>query len=130
MVSDVPGRKALRGSWQAALAKAQAICFVVDSTDVMRLPIVEEELGKITAGFAQVPTLVLATKQDLGGALSGAELSQRLRPGEGAGGGASPPPSPSSSPRRTNSDFRFYECSAANPASITNALLDFVQIHT
>ena len=64
VIKDVPGRKAFRESWQGHVSDADALVFVLDSTDEMRLPVAELELNKVKQA-SKIPILVLATKTDI-----------------------------------------------------------------
>ncbi|QDZ25593.1 ADP-ribosylation factor small GTPase [Chloropicon primus] len=64
LIKDVPGRRAFRESWQDHASDADALVFVLDSTDRMRLPVAELELSKVKRA-SKIPILVLATKTDI-----------------------------------------------------------------
>ena len=114
LISDVPGRKSFRDVWFEKIRKAEAVLFVVDSTDLLRLPIVEEELLRIRKAFVTMPILVLATKQDIGESLSSEEISTRLNL-QGC-----------DSPLGKECTF-VDQCSATDPKSVENALLKFAR---
>jgi GTPase SAR1 family protein len=86
------GRSRIAGSQHAApltyatrrdnyFDEVHGILFVVDSADAARLDLVGQVFGEVM-GQQRVsgkPILVFANKQDLSGALSSAEIAQRLR---------------------------------------------------
>ncbi|NWI71254.1 ARL11 protein, partial [Todus mexicanus] len=81
---DVGGQDSLRASWPHYLEDTNTLIFVLDSTDVARLPeavaALEEALSH--PSMADVPVLLLANKQDVPGALATAELEERLQQGQ------------------------------------------------
>ncbi|NXK45962.1 ARL11 protein, partial [Chauna torquata] len=80
---DVGGQSSLRASWPHYLEDTNTLVFVLDSTDMARLPealaALEEALGH--PSLAGVPVLLLANKQEVPGALAPAELGQQLQQG-------------------------------------------------
>eukprot|EP01006_Ploeotia_vitrea_P044298 TRINITY_DN66823_c3_g2_i3.p1 TRINITY_DN66823_c3_g2~~TRINITY_DN66823_c3_g2_i3.p1 ORF type:complete len:532 (-),score=234.86 TRINITY_DN66823_c3_g2_i3:35-1630(-) len=79
-VFGLGGADNLRGYWNHYYDEVHGVVFVVDSADA-------ERLGEVSDAFAQVlserqvdgkPILVFANKQDLPGAMTAAEISQRL----------------------------------------------------
>ncbi|KAJ7427658.1 ADP-ribosylation factor-like protein 11 [Willisornis vidua] len=84
---DVGGQDSLRASWSEYLEDIDTLIFVLDSTDVARLPeamaALEEALSH--PSMAGIPILLLANKQEVPGALAPAELGEMLRRGQLAG---------------------------------------------
>ncbi|KAI3386824.1 hypothetical protein SNEBB_002731 [Seison nebaliae] len=77
---DIGGQDTLRSSWNTYYEDASCIILVVDSADRERMPITKTELMKLLShdSLKKACLLVLANKQDLASAQSGAELSQFL----------------------------------------------------
>ncbi|CAG5129341.1 unnamed protein product [Candidula unifasciata] len=77
---DVGGQEKIRCLWRHYFENTQGLVFVVDSSDVSRMPDAQEELFNIVKDPAMigVPVVVLANKQDLPGALPTAEVANRL----------------------------------------------------
>ncbi|CAH0718034.1 unnamed protein product, partial [Brenthis ino] len=71
---DAPGAARLRALWERHYRRADAIIFVVDSADHLRLVVAREELALALAHPAvrarRPPLLVLANKSDAPGALA------------------------------------------------------------
>ncbi|XP_071427005.1 ADP-ribosylation factor-like protein 11 [Pithys albifrons albifrons] len=84
---DVGGQDSLRASWPEYLEDIDTLIFVLDSTDVARLPkamaALEEALSH--PSMAGIPVLLLANKQEVPGALPPAELGEMLQQGQLAG---------------------------------------------
>ncbi|NWH57384.1 ARL11 protein, partial [Geococcyx californianus] len=80
---DVGGQDSLRASWHDYLEDMNALIFVLDSTDVARLPEAAATLEEVLShpNMADVPVLLLANKQDMLGALTPTELRERLQQG-------------------------------------------------
>ncbi|KAL3151637.1 hypothetical protein ABBQ38_012628 [Trebouxia sp. C0009 RCD-2024] len=81
-VIDMSGASRYRSLWEKYYRDAQAIIFVVDSTDRLRLVVARNELDQILQHqdvTQPIPLLVMANKQDLEGALPAAELAQMLQ---------------------------------------------------
>lgn len=79
-VWDVGGQDKIRPLWRHYFSNTQAIIFVVDSADRERIQEASDELHKML-GEEELRTsivLVFANKQDLPGALSAAELTDKL----------------------------------------------------
>ncbi|CAH2224930.1 ADP-ribosylation factor 11 [Pelobates cultripes] len=78
---DVGGQDKLRSNWKEYLEDTDALIFVVDSSDVPRLPDAAAELVTVlnNENMLGVPFLILANKHDLPGALSANELTQFLK---------------------------------------------------
>ncbi|CAG9466456.1 unnamed protein product [Pedinophyceae sp. YPF-701] len=83
-VWDLGGQTSIRPYWRCYYPNTQAIIFVVDSTDVERLPTSREELHAILdeEELRSALILVLANKQDLPGALSDAQVAEGLGLGD------------------------------------------------
>eukprot|EP00438_Fugacium_kawagutii_P005841 Skav231071 [mRNA] locus=scaffold524:235886:236503:+ [translate_table: standard] len=77
---DVGGRSGLRPLWRYFYEGKDAVIFVVDSQDRMRLMEVKDEIRKISDENALdgLPMLIFANKQDLPMAASAAELVETL----------------------------------------------------
>ncbi|NXT80245.1 ARL11 protein, partial [Zapornia atra] len=84
---DVGGQSSLRASWPDYLEDINTLIFVLDSTDTVRLPEAAAALEEALShpSMAGVPILLLANKQEVPGALSPAELGERLQRGRLAG---------------------------------------------
>ena len=117
-ICDVPGRRTFRDSWMDKVVTSEGVVFVVDSTDAMRLPVVELELDKVrrATAEAEIPILLLATKQDISGSLSGEKVSTQLGVKTGVASGGMRDPL-----------TYVGECSAADPAGVRAAFANFVQ---
>ncbi|ORX37269.1 putative small monomeric GTPase [Kockovaella imperatae] len=79
-VWDLGGQSSIRPYWRCYYANTQAIIYVIDSSDLSRLPTSRSELLTMLAEdeLKNVPVLVFANKQDIKGALSPAEVSDKL----------------------------------------------------
>ncbi|CAK9780504.1 unnamed protein product [Cutaneotrichosporon oleaginosum] len=79
-VWDLGGQSSIRPYWRCYYANTQAIIYVIDSADTARLPTSRSELLTMLAEeeLKNVPVLVFANKQDMAGALSPAEISDKL----------------------------------------------------
>lgn len=77
---DVGGRDGLRPLWRYFYEGKDAVIFVVDSQDRLRLMEVKDEIRKISDedALAGLPMLIFANKQDLPMAASAAELVEIL----------------------------------------------------
>ena len=80
-VWDVGGQDKIRRLWRHYFKNTDAIIFVVDSADRERVAEAREELLQLTNDeeLRGCPVLVLANKQDLPGAMSGAEILNKLQ---------------------------------------------------
>ncbi|WPT14472.1 ADP-ribosylation factor-like protein 2 [Picochlorum sp. SENEW3] len=69
---DIGGQKSLRSYWRNYFEKTDALIWVVDSADVVRMRDCEEELHKLLKEerLSGATLLVLANKQDMKGSLS------------------------------------------------------------
>jgi ADP-ribosylation factor-like protein 5B len=81
IVWDIGGQESLRSSWSTYYVNTKAVIMVIDSTDKDRLPIVTQELHKMTEheSLKNAILLVLANKQDMKGAMTAAQISESLR---------------------------------------------------
>ncbi|ELP85134.1 ADP-ribosylation factor, putative [Entamoeba invadens IP1] len=79
-VWDLGGQSSLRPYWKCYYEKCSAIIFVVDSTDKERLSIAKDELHSMLSEPELKETIiaVFANKQDMAGALTSAEISDKL----------------------------------------------------
>jgi len=107
-VTDCPGRKAFREAWLDVVGESDAIAFAVDSNDAMRMPVAGVELGRVIfrAEASGTPVLVLATKQDLAGAVPPGDLGAALGLAQGAA--------------------QVVGCTATNPAGVREAMEGFL----
>jgi ADP-ribosylation factor protein 1 len=80
-VWDVGGQEKLRALWHHYFASAQALIFVVDSSDRARLTEAAAELHRLIKEeeLHNSLLLVLANKQDLPNACNAAEISQLMK---------------------------------------------------
>ncbi len=79
-MKDVGGQDKIRALWKHYFAGTQGLIYVVDAADVERIEEAKVELHRILQDreMSQVTVLVFANKQDLPGALSPGEMTQRL----------------------------------------------------
>ncbi|XP_043965658.1 ADP-ribosylation factor-like protein 11 [Gambusia affinis] len=77
---DVGGQKSMRQNWQYYLDGCKALVFVVDSTDVARIPEAQKALKSILSDerLRGVPLMVLANKKDLPNSMTIREVSNKL----------------------------------------------------
>ncbi|CAH2057527.1 unnamed protein product, partial [Iphiclides podalirius] len=79
---DAPGAARMRALWERHFSRADAIVFVVDAADHLRLVVAREELQLALAHPAlrprRLPLLVLANKSDSPHALSAAHVAAAL----------------------------------------------------
>lgn len=73
---DVGGQKSIRSYWRNYFEQTDALIWVVDSADRLRLNDCNRELSQLLQEerLAGATLLVFANKQDIGGALSDQEL--------------------------------------------------------
>lgn len=66
-VMDLGGQEVFRHFWPAYIERADILVFVVDSSDITRLPLAKDIFHKAINNYCNpdIPILVLATKQDL-----------------------------------------------------------------
>ena len=84
------GQRTLRPFWRNHYEATDALVWVVDAADTARLPGAAAELAAVLAEerLAGAALLVLANKQDVGGAVGPADVAAALGlPGTGGGGG-------------------------------------------
>ncbi|KAI9211893.1 hypothetical protein DS838_003231 [Geotrichum bryndzae] len=79
-VWDLGGQTSIRPYWRCYYANAEAVIFVVDSTDVDRLSTSAAELHTMLKEdeLKDAALLVFANKQDQPGALTASEVSKQL----------------------------------------------------
>ncbi|KAJ1032312.1 hypothetical protein NDA18_001799 [Ustilago nuda] len=79
-VWDIGGQKSLRPYWKNYFEKTDAIIWVVDSSDTVRLTDCKEELDKLLEEerLHGATILIFANKQDLPGALSAEQIKNHL----------------------------------------------------
>ncbi|XP_034294978.1 ADP-ribosylation factor-like protein 14 [Pantherophis guttatus] len=77
---DVGGQQKMRTAWDNYLEDMDCLVYVVDSSNKRHLEESKKELELILKhdNIKNVPVVVLANKQDLPGALSAEEITQRL----------------------------------------------------
>jgi len=76
------GQSQYRSLWERYYAKAEAIIFVIDSSDRIRTCIAKSELDELLKHpdliYKPIPLLFFANKMDVAGALTPIECSQEL----------------------------------------------------
>lgn len=79
-VFDMGGASKFRPMWEAYYKDVQGVIFVIDSSDVLRLCVVKDELEMLLkhADLSGVPILFYANKMDIPGAHSPSELTDEL----------------------------------------------------
>jgi len=79
-VWDVGGQDQIRSLWRHYFLNTQAVIFVIDSNDTVRLKEAKDELNNVLVSpeLAGAIVLVLANKQDIPNALSSAEITNGL----------------------------------------------------
>jgi len=79
-LSVLIGQKHIRPYWKNYYQNTDAIIYMVDSADRRRTDEAADELGQLMEeeDLAGVPVLVFANKQDLLGAMTGAEIMEAL----------------------------------------------------
>ncbi|XP_048190289.1 ADP-ribosylation factor-like protein 10 [Perognathus longimembris pacificus] len=75
---EIGGSQNLRFYWKEFVNEVDVLVFMVDSADRQRLPWARQELHKLLDKDPDLPVVVVANKQDLGEAMSVAELQQEL----------------------------------------------------
>ena len=80
-VWDIGGQREIRPYWRNYYDQTDALVYVVDSADEMRVQEVKDNLNELLAEelLAGVPLLVFANKQDLEMALEAPEVSNDAR---------------------------------------------------
>lgn len=78
---DLGGQQTLRNYWRLYFAGADAVIFVIDSTDTRRLQVVRQELGTMLQDpdLGRVPLLLLLNKMDMEGAMSVQQVVEHLQ---------------------------------------------------
>ncbi len=66
-VMDLGGQEVFRPFWPGYIERADILVFVLDSSDVTRLPLAKDIFHKAISTYCneEIPILILATKQDL-----------------------------------------------------------------
>ena len=76
------GQSKYRDLWQQHYDQSEAIIFVIDSSDTIRMQVAKNELEELLSNKGlierEVPILFFANKQDLGMAQSASEISNTL----------------------------------------------------
>ena len=74
---DLGGQKKMRSMWERYYAEANAVIFVVDSADVVRLEEAKLSFDSVCDNdwLSDVPVITIANKQDLPGALTPGDLA-------------------------------------------------------
>lgn len=81
---DMSGQSTYRGLWEAYYQEVQAIIWVLDSSDKLRMELAKEELGlllghdDIRGRSPPLPLLIFANKMDLRGSLTPVECMEML----------------------------------------------------
>ncbi|KAI9281988.1 ADP-ribosylation factor family-domain-containing protein [Sporodiniella umbellata] len=77
---DIGGQESLRSTWKTYYVDTQAVIMVIDSTDLNRLHLAEQELHQMMESeqLQNSSLLVFANKQDVKGALGAAKISEVL----------------------------------------------------
>ncbi|KAL0949087.1 hypothetical protein HGRIS_009178 [Hohenbuehelia grisea] len=75
---DVGGQRTLRPYWRNYFEQTDALVWVVDSGDRMRMQDCKEELHSLLLEDASASLLVLANKQDIRGSMSDVEIRNAL----------------------------------------------------
>eukprot|EP00993_Chasmostoma_nieuportense_P004530 NODE_5196_length_685_cov_34.620072_g5033_i0.p1 GENE.NODE_5196_length_685_cov_34.620072_g5033_i0~~NODE_5196_length_685_cov_34.620072_g5033_i0.p1 ORF type:complete len:180 (+),score=41.84 NODE_5196_length_685_cov_34.620072_g5033_i0:62-601(+) len=77
---DIGGQKAIRAYWPNYFENTDVLVYVVDAADAKRLEETGVELTSLLEEekLTNVPVLILANKQDLAGALTAAEITEKL----------------------------------------------------
>ena len=74
---DMSGQSTYRGLWEAYYAEVQAVVFVLDSSDKVRMAMAKDELEMLLKHkdvvSKRIPILVFANKMDLAGSLTPVE---------------------------------------------------------
>ncbi|GLB33309.1 putative GTP-binding protein [Lyophyllum shimeji] len=104
---DVGGQRTLRPYWRNYFEQTDALVWVVDSTDRMRMADCKDELHALLTEdrLAGASLLVFANKQDLQGSLSASEIQQTLDLGA-----------------ITTHHWRIWPCSAVTGANLVEGL--------
>jgi ADP-ribosylation factor-like protein 2 len=81
---DVGGQKTIRAYWRNYFETTEALIWVVDSSDTLRLEDCRRELHKLLGEerLAGASLLIFANKQDLDGAYTSAQIEEALQLGD------------------------------------------------
>lgn len=79
-VWDVGGQKKMRAHWKNFYQDTAGILFVVDSSDRQRLQEAKSELEHVlrSDSLKDLPMVILANKQDVGGAFTATEITDKF----------------------------------------------------
>ncbi|KAL6489832.1 hypothetical protein MHYP_G00001770 [Metynnis hypsauchen] len=79
-VWDVGGQKIMRAHWKNFYEETSGLLFVVDCSDKGRLDEAKRELEHTLRSeeLEELPVVILANKQDVGGALTATELTEKF----------------------------------------------------
>jgi len=81
-VYDMSGHSRYRNLWDSQYSDTQAIIYVIDSSDIVRMCVVKDELENLLAHKdiekRAIPILVYSNKMDLAKALTPAQISETL----------------------------------------------------
>ncbi|KAM6893541.1 ADP-ribosylation factor-like protein 11 [Xenentodon cancila] len=79
-VWDIGGQSSMRSNWKHFLNDCMALIFVVDSSDVARMPEAQKALKKLLSEekLQRVPLMVLANKKDLPNSMTIREVATQL----------------------------------------------------
>ncbi|KAI4903661.1 hypothetical protein NFI96_001629 [Prochilodus magdalenae] len=79
-VWDVGGQKEMRAHWKHYYEDTAGLLFVVDCSDKRRLDEAKHELEHVLKSeyLEELPVVILANKQDVGGALTATDLTERF----------------------------------------------------
>jgi len=77
---DIGGQESLRSSWHTYYTNTKTMMLVIDSSDHERLPLIKTELYQMLSheDLKNTTILVLANKQDVKGAMTAGEISEKL----------------------------------------------------
>ncbi|CEP19078.1 hypothetical protein [Parasitella parasitica] len=77
---DIGGQESLRSTWKTYYIDTKAVIMVIDSTDINRLHLAEQELHQMMDSdqLQNASLLVFANKQDVKGSLGAAKISEAL----------------------------------------------------
>ncbi|KAG1044072.1 hypothetical protein G6F46_011183 [Rhizopus delemar] len=77
---DIGGQESLRSTWKTYYVDTEAVIMVIDSTDLNRLHLAEQELHQMMESdqLQNSSLLIFANKQDVKGALGAAKISEAL----------------------------------------------------
>ena len=80
-IMDLGGQEVFRQFWPTYIDRADILIFVVDSSDITRLPLAYEVFKQVITNYIteNIPILILATKQDLPNICSIAYIIQNFQ---------------------------------------------------